>query len=237
MEKPKATKRPVTRLLRRTPLHQETVSRLRDMIVEGELAAGQRLYDSDLSQRLGVSPTPVHEALRVLTSEGLVERLPGRGCQVAAITVEGVRQLFEAIAGIERTAAVLAVGRIGPDGLVRLESLQADIEAWFAACDRVAYSRANQEIHDAIVGFANNPTLEKVHGDLMVRARRARYLATLFEDRWEQSVAEHARILDAIRSGDAEHAGRLLFEHVLATGAVLARNLDNTVRSGRAKIA
>lgn len=224
-------KRTASRLLRRNPLHLETINQLRGMIVEGELAPGQRLFDADLSARLGVSPTPIHEALRVLTSEGLVEPIPGRGCRVTKITVDGICQLFESIAAVERTTTVFATQRMSADDIAGLVVLQDEIEMLFRDRDRPAYSHSNQRIHDAIVALSGNPILQKIYADLMVRVRRARYFAILQEDRWEQSVTEHAQILDAIRARDAEGAGLLMFHHVLGTGATLARNFDGAAKN------
>src|ERR1700727_1488998 len=105
-------RRPVAAIVRPKPLHETVVERLRDMIVEGELASGERLHDANLAKILQVSRTPIREATKLLATEGLVDLLPGRGARVSELSSEDILDLFETIAGIERHACELAAERM-----------------------------------------------------------------------------------------------------------------------------
>ena len=112
----KPRRRVFAAIVRPKPLHETVVERLRNMIVEGELEAGERLHDSNLAGILQVSRTPIREATKLLATEGLVDLLPGRGARVSELSVEDILDLFETIAGVERHACELAAERMsGPD--------------------------------------------------------------------------------------------------------------------------
>ena len=114
--------------LARSTLPQAAAERLRALIVEGTLAPGTRLNERELSEQLGVSRTPLREAFRLLASEGLLDQLPNRGVQVAALSRDDVRQAFEVMAALEGLAGELAAARVTPADLADLEALQADLE-------------------------------------------------------------------------------------------------------------
>lgn len=213
--------RAATPPIRRRPLHDEVTERLRDMIVEGELAPGARVNEAALCEQLGVSRTPLREALKILAAEGLVELLPRRGARVATLGAAELGELFEVLSGLERTAAELAAVRASATDLAGLRQLQARIERHHAARNRHDYSHDNHALHEAIVALAGNAVLKEVHERLMTRVRRARYMALLSQERWDESVAEHARILTALEAGDAKRAGELMGQHVARTGEVV----------------
>jgi DNA-binding GntR family transcriptional regulator len=209
------------RPIRRRPLHDEVTERLRDMIVEGELAPGERVNEVALCELLGVSRTPLREALKILAAEGLVDLLPRRGARVATLGAGELVELFEVLSGLERTAAELAATRATREDLARLARLQARIERHHAARNRHDYAHDNHALHEAIVKLAGNAVLKEVHERLMMRVRRARYMALLSQERWDESVAEHAGILAALEGGDARRAGELMHGHVARTGDVV----------------
>lgn len=217
-------------LARRT-LHADVTERLRDLIVEGELAPGERVDEKALCARFGVSRTPVREALKVLASDGLVELLPNRGARVTAITATGVAALFEAAAALERTAAELAAARASDRDLADVARLQETMERHHAAHRRAEYFRANQRIHNAIIAAARNDVLAELHAGLMTRIRRARFQANATQERWDASLDEHRALLAALTARDGAHAGRLLREHVLSTGAAVCAVLEPAPRA------
>jgi DNA-binding GntR family transcriptional regulator len=207
--------------IRRRPLHDEVTLRLRDMIVEGRLVPGERVNEAALCEQLGVSRTPLREALKILASEGLVDLLPRRGARVAAMGAEELGELFEVLSGLERTAAELAAARVAEEDLARLHRLQERIEQHHAARNRHDYSHDNHALHEAIVALSGNTVLKEVHERLMTRVRRARYMALLSQERWDESVAEHADILAALEARDARRAGEMMHQHVARTGEVV----------------
>jgi len=208
------------RILRQS-LHLEVADNLRDMIVEGELPPGHRILEGDLCEQFGISRTPMREALKVLASEGLVEIKPNRGTRVTEITLEDIDTLFEALSGIERIAAELATKRMTERDLVRLKSLNDRMTDHFENGRRHEYFQLNQEAHNSIIKLTGNSILVDIHEKLMIKVRRARYLAILSGERWEESVKEHTNILEAMESRDAVRAGELILDHVRKTGAVV----------------
>src|SRR3984885_1787394 len=131
-------RRPVAVIERAKPLHESVVERLRDMIVEGDLAAGERLHDANLAATLQVSRTPIREAIKLLATEGLVDLLPGRGARVSDFSIDDIKQLFEAIAGIERNACELAAERMTDRDLEKLRRLHERMARHHAAGARYA---------------------------------------------------------------------------------------------------
>jgi DNA-binding GntR family transcriptional regulator len=209
----------------RTGLHEQAATRLRALIVHGELPPGQPLLEADLSEALGISRTPLREALKQLAAEGLVELHLNRSAVVAPFRRDELTELFEAIGGIERCAAELAATRMVPSDVERLEALQERIE-WHRDHGKLRdYFKTNQQIHTAIVDFARNAVLKATHEVLLARAERARFFALSVLGRWDESVREHREILAALKAGDADHAGRSLGRHVLRTGQIVAETL------------
>jgi DNA-binding GntR family transcriptional regulator len=215
----------------RSGLHEQAAERLRDMIVRGDLAPGAPLVEVELSAALGISRTPVREALKLLAQHGLVELRQNRSPCVRAMRPDEIRELFEALGGLERLAAELAAIRITASELRRLRDLQDEIEREHEVGRREAYFIANRTIHRTIVLAARNAPLAEMHAALLSRAEQVRYFALRLEDRWEQSIAEHREILDALAARDAARAGELLAEHVGHTADVVASAFPESSRT------
>lgn len=221
--------------IRRRPLHDEATERIRDMIVEGRLGAGEWINEVELCQHLQISRTPLREALKVLATEGLIELVPRRGAHVARLSAQELADLFEALSEIEGLAAGLAAERMSAADLDRLRQLQVRIEERHRAGDRLAYFHDNQDLHIAVVRGAGNPVIVDIHARLIARVRRARYQAILSDARWKAAVDEHAQILAALEDRDALRAQKLMRQHVGRTGAVLRSAMDEAAagHSGR----
>ena len=214
----------------RTGLHERAARKLRLLIVRGDLAPGEQLLEVGLSEALGISRTPLREALKQLAAEGLVELQLNRSAVVAPLRRDELAELFEAVSGIERCAAELAAVRMTAQDFERLEALQMRIERHHGRGELRDYFEANQQIHSAIVGFARNGVLKASHDALLARAERARFFALSADGRWDESVREHRQILDALKARNAERAGKLLAQHVRRTGEIVA----DTLMSGKA---
>lgn len=222
--------KPNLRVLR-AGLHEHAAERLREMIICGELAPGATLVEAELSQALGISRTPLREALKLLAQHGLVELRANRSACVRSMRPNEICELFEALSGIERIAAELASQRITELELRRLNDLQTEIEQEHNAGRREAYFAANREIHRLIVDAARNAPLAQAHAALLARAEQVRFFALQLEHRWEQSIAEHREILEALRARDAARAGQLLGAHVGHTAETVARCLAHRLGS------
>ncbi|GAC1327112.1 MAG: GntR family transcriptional regulator [Beijerinckiaceae bacterium] len=216
----------------RVGLHQHAVERLHCLIIRGELAPGVPLVESDLAEALGVSRTPLREALKLLAAEGLIELRPNRSARVRPMRASEISDLFEAVSGIERLAAELAAERITRNELIRLEQFQSRMERLHGCGDLDGYFNLNQQIHLLVVRAAKNRSLQEAHAALLGRAERARYFALSSRSRWDQSVEEHRQVLDALRRGDVFAAGIHLRDHVLRTGLIVNAALQRADDAG-----
>ena len=201
------------------PLNERVAARLRDLIVQDVLKPGERIRERELAERLAVSRTPLREALKELAAEGLVEHSPNRGATVAAPGPDEIRDLLEVLGGIEGLAGELAAKRASPDELAEIRALHHEMLAAYARKDRLAYFKANQAVHGAIVAAAANPALADVHRRLNARLYRARYRSNLRNTRWHTAIAEHETILEALEARDAARLAAVMRDHLGSTWA------------------
>ena len=207
---------------------EHVAASVRDMIIRGTLAAGERVVERRLCLELGVSRTPMREALKLLRQDGLIEISLNRGARVAAYGAREADSLFEVIAALEAMAAERFV-RLAPDSAKeRLEALHSRMLTLHAARQLDDYFDVNSAIHDLIIEGSGNPTLTESHRRLMVRARRGRYMAIMDDARWQHAVREHEALMAALRAGSAEAAGAVWREHLLNTGRSVVTALGGT---------
>ncbi len=198
----------------RASLHEELVARLRDLIVEGELAPGARVPERTLCQRFGVSRTPLREALKVLASDGLLELLPNRGATVARLTAADLDEMFPVMGALEALAGELACARISDAELAEIRALHYQMALHHTRGELPQYFRLNQRIHEAIMDAARNATLSRMYRSLAGRIRRARYVANMSQARWDQAVEEHEAILEALERRDGPALAQMLERHL-----------------------
>src|SRR3979409_2627992 len=132
-------------------LHDEVVSRLRHVLMEGEIPPGAKIPERELCASLGISRTPLREALKVLAADGLVVLLPNRGSRAAKLTQNDVKELFEVCEALEATAGELACPRISDHELREIADLQTNMIEHYRARDLLSYSRCNRWIRGALV--------------------------------------------------------------------------------------
>lgn len=201
--------------INRATLHEEIVGRLRDMIFDGDLAEDSRVPERQLCARLGISRTPLREALKVLANEGLITLLPNRGARVTRLTPGQIDELFPVMGALEALSGELACRHISDEGVAEVRALHYQMALHHARGERAAYFRLNQEIHEKIMQHAANPTLLQVYRSLAGRIRRARYMANATRDRWDKAVVEHERMLDALDRRDGANLAVMLRDHLL----------------------
>jgi DNA-binding GntR family transcriptional regulator len=195
-------------------LHDELLAGLRELIVEGALEPGVRVPERELCARFGVSRTPLREALKVLASEGMLELLPHRGAQVTRLTAADLDEMFPVMGALEALAGELACAQITEAELAEVRALHYQMALHATRGELAEYFRLNQRIHEAILIAARNPTLARLYRGLAGRVRRARYLANMSKPRWDQAVAEHEAILEALEQRDGLALGRVLKSHL-----------------------
>lgn len=198
----------------RRPLHEEAVDRLRDLIVQGSLVPGERVNERVLCERLGISRTPLREAIKLLATEGLVDLLPNRGAVVAPLEPARLAETLELMGALEALAGELACRRATQPQIAEIRALHEDMVAMHARGDLAGYFRHNQAIHLKIVAASRNAMLVNTYRQLNANVRRARYMANLSKERWDQAVREHEDILAALEARDVARLKRLLQDHL-----------------------
>ena len=195
-------------------LHDEVAAQLRERIFAGELAPGTFLDEVRLAQELSISRTPLREALKVLTAEGLVRHEPRRGCFVNEVTEQDLDEIFPVIALLEGRCAFEAAQHATEADLQVLEELHQKL-ARHAKAKRInEYYDTNFAIHEAIIALAGNRWLAGVIGDLRKIVKLARLQQLHAPGRLEQSLAEHLAVFAALKARDAEGAEAAMRTHL-----------------------
>lgn len=200
------------------------VEAVRQAILEGRIQAGDRLIVNELASALAMSPTPIREALRVLETEGLVDSEPHRGAVVADLSAIDPKAVYALRAPMEGLTTRLAVPRLSEHEVTELESLQRELDEAHEAGDDIRLTRANARWHTVIYEACGSQYLV----DLVRRLWMPFHWAGQWVDpRRDESVAEHARIMEAIRDRDADKAARLMQEHIERVHKSIVDSFEN----------
>ncbi|MBR9771753.1 MULTISPECIES: GntR family transcriptional regulator [Halomonas] len=213
--------------LKRSSLYEAVAERLREMVLEGELAPGSRIAEKPLCEAFGVSPTPLRQALKVLASEGLVEMLPHRGARVTRVDRDEVRDLFEVMAALESLAGNLLAVRASDADIAEIRRLHDEMMGYFADNQRKRYFALNQRIHQRLADLSGNRVLKDLEQSLTLRITRARYMANLDASRWEESAREHSYFVEALEARDAQALSEALSLHMRKTGQAVLQGLPD----------
>jgi len=195
-------------------LHEEAVTHVRMMLLDGEIPPGARIPERELCEKLKISRTPLREALKVLAAEGLVLLLPNRGSRAAMFTDRDMRDLFEVCQGLEALAGELACERISDAEIEGIAAAHVAMAQHYRNCDLIQYYRCNRAIHEAIIIAAGNPVLSGLYESVTARIRRARYVTPMTPSRWAMAMQEHEAILNALRRRDGVALSHILRTHL-----------------------
>jgi len=201
----------------RKTLHDEVVERLRDLIIEGRLAPGTRINEVQVGAMLGVSRTPLREAIKTLAREGLVENVPSRGAVVRRFSERDVAQILEVLKALEQLAARLACQNADDKTIAEIADMHRRMMSLYKRRQRLEYFKLNQAIHSAIVKVSGNEALAEMHGLLQARIRRVRYLGHETPGQWADAVAEHEEMIAALTKRDGEALAEVMGRHLDAT--------------------
>jgi DNA-binding GntR family transcriptional regulator len=202
----------------RPPSHSQLVyQRLKQVLQEGGVSGGSLLSEADLARQLGVSTTPVHEAVVRLAAEGFVEALPRRGVRVVHLTPKDIAEIFELREALEVEVVRLALVRASDDDLA---SLQPFLDAGQQALERddyPAFNAADVGLHDALAAAVGNRRLQQNITDLRVWVQRIRFAAAEqhfgLPTRPARALAEHTELVRALERRDAAAEG-LIRKHI-----------------------
>ncbi len=196
------------------PLRDVVFKTLRRGILTGELKPGERLMEIHLANRLGVSRTPIREAIRKLELEGLVTMIPRKGAEVANITEKNLKDVLEVRQALESLAIELACERITPENKEALKEKLDQVETAARTGDSSAIASADVAFHDAIVEASGNVRLTQLVSNLGEQMYRYRFEYIKDESKHSQIMSEHRIMYESILEGDKGKAARIVKTHI-----------------------
>lgn len=211
------------------PLRDVVFQTLRQGIITGEIAPGERLMEIPLAKQLGVSRTPVREAIRMLELEGLVVMIPRKGAEVARITEKDLRDALEVRCALEELAVVLACKRITREGKEQLKS--ACIAFREAISTKLVPSIVDSDIafHDTIFEATQNQRLVTLTHNLWEQVYRYRVEYVKDFSYHDVLVSEHDAITNAVLLGDEELARQVMRKHIYNQEAIVIHNVRRRI--------
>ena len=196
------------------PLRDVVFNTLREAILRGDLQPGERLMELQLASKLGVSRTPIREAIRMLEQEGLAVTMPRKGAEVAKMTLKGMEDVLEIRGALDELASQLACERITEEQLVRLEARKQDFEAILKSGDVKLIAEADVNFHDVIYEATGNPKLVSLLNNLREQIYRYRVEYIKKVENHPILIKEHEAIYQSLLSRNQEDAKLSIREHV-----------------------
>jgi DNA-binding GntR family transcriptional regulator len=185
------------------------------MIRTGRLKKGDRIIEKELCQEMGISRTPLREALRMLGSEGLIDLVPHKGAYVAQPSMEDVREMFDVMAILEGACARIVAEKITLADFKKLERLHGKLEKHWEEKDPEKYMDVNQKYHSLVQELTGNSVLNDVINSLRQKILLYRYRQIYLPDRFQASINEHRELLEAFRSKDPAAAESVMKQHLV----------------------
>ena len=219
---------PILSLDEHQSLRERIIRRLRDAIVAGDLAANSRLAEPELAKRLGVSRTPLREAIRQLAAEGFVSTIPRGGSFVSQVTPQDAEELYAVRAVIEGLAARQAAENPDPAKREILGEILEELAK--RKGDLRRYHEMSGRFHDAIIALSGNRRLQAIHKGVALHVSRMRALSLAGRGRPDVSLRDHRRIVAAILRGRGAEAERLMRAHVEGARVVVRRRIAHEKR-------
>ena len=205
-------------LVKDLPLFLQISKQIEDDIIYGRIRPGTKLDEAELCEKYDVSRTPIREALKLLSSEGLVEIRPRRGVIVPTLNVVTLYEMFEVMAQLEGMCGRLAARRISEEEKIELLSLHNQCEEYVMKDNTEDYYEANRKFHFFLYQLSHNSFLTEQAINLHNRLHPYRRLQLRVNHRMQHSFKEHQDIVEAIINADEDLAESLLKEHVVVQG-------------------
>jgi len=196
------------------PLRDVVFNALREAILRGDLKPGERLMEIQLANKLGVSRTPIREAIRMLEQEGLAVTMPRKGAEVAKMTLKGMEDVLEIRAALDELACQLACQRITEEQLQRLEQKKKDFELSLKTANVKKIAEADVNFHDIIYEATGNPKLVFMLNNLREQVYRYRVEYLKKSENYPVLIKEHEAIYQSLMEHSMENATLAIREHV-----------------------
>ena len=229
------TAHPAHGVILRKTLHDELVTLLRNMIIEGELRPGSRVAESRLCDHFGVSRTPLREALKVLSAEGLVRLLPNKGATVVRVTRKEMDEIVPVLGALEALAGELACANIHGDEIVRIRNIHTQMVERYRCGDKQSYNELNRAVHDAIFEVANNKALRETYNMLQTRLRSLFSVTPKVPPHWAAAVEDHEQMMSALEAQDGVRFAAIARYHIRHKAEVMQIALDTLEARADAK--
>jgi DNA-binding GntR family transcriptional regulator len=185
------------------------------------------LDERELSERLGVSRTPIREAVAMLEQEGFVRTVPRRGILVVRKTKREIVEMIQAWAALESMAARLITKHAGDGEIATLRALFQGFNGGHVSREHMdEYSSANIAFHQALIRLSGSKLLEAMTGNLFLHVKSIRHRTIFDDDRAERSIKDHMEIIQALEARDTDRAERLVREHTLRLGEHVEKHVD-----------
>lgn len=207
------------------PLRDVVFNTLRQAILKGELEPGERLMEIQLADRLGVSRTPIREAIRKLELEGLVLMIPRKGAEVAKISEKSLRDVLEVRRSLEELAIELAIQRMTDEDMQELSQAQEDFRQAVQTGDAMTIAETDEHYHDIIYNGTGNSRLVQMLNNLREQMYRYRLEYIKDADKRQILVVEHDQILKAIQGHHVAEAKTAIREHIDNQEITVSRNI------------
>jgi DNA-binding GntR family transcriptional regulator len=196
------------------PLREVVGEALREAIINGTLKPGERLMEIQLADELGVSRTPIREAIRRLELEGFLVMVPRRGTYVADLSIKDINEVFEIRTALDVLAAGLAAERITEDELEKMERLLVQIGEYIEISDAEKIVEADEQFHDVLYQASRNDRLVGIICNLREQFTRFRTISMAYPGRIKKTLDEHRHLVEAIAQRDVEVAQQCAREHM-----------------------
>jgi DNA-binding GntR family transcriptional regulator len=205
------------------------------MIIDGELRPGSRIAESRLCDHFGVSRTPLREALKVLSAEGLVRLLPNKGATVVRVTRQEMAEIVPVLGTLEALAGELACTNIHGEEIVRIRTIHTQMVERYRSGDKQSYNELNRAIHDAIFEAANNKTLRETYNMLQTRLRSLFFVTPKAPPQWADAVEDHEEMLAALEAHDGVRFAAIARRHIRHKADVMRIAFDTLEARADAK--
>jgi DNA-binding GntR family transcriptional regulator len=201
------------------------------MIFEGKLGPGSRIPEGWLCDHFGVSRTPLREALRVLSGEGLVSLLPNKGARVVLITRKELEEIVPILGALAALAGEFACANVRTDEIAKIQHLYAQMAERYRAGDTQSYGEISNSIHGAVFAAAGNKMLSETYNLLRTRLRCLHFVTPEAPPRWADAVADHEEMVAALEARDCARFATVVRRHTCHTMDMLCIALDALARA------
>ena len=195
-------------------LNQKAYRVLKRAIIRGDLTPNSKLILSEIAKSLGISITPIREAVNKLASEGLVTIIPNKGIIVKEINIDDFQEILQVRAFLDGLIAKLSAEKITDKEIDGMMEIIHKMEQYVKEDDRLTYNDLDIKFHDFLLTIAGNDTLKEIYNNLIVHGHRFRLRTLKIPDRMEKSLKEHLEIALKIKERNPNEATRVSQEHI-----------------------